>query len=166
MGQDLAQVERHIGQRLRQQREAQGLSEDELAERLGISSAALKMFEEGLKRIPPQRLIQAAEIFKVSIGWFFEDAPLPLVVPVASKANAEIVRFLSMPEAYALVSAFVAINNADRRRNVVEYARLVEKATKLQSESDHSAWPDFEPDALQPVPQSAEARKRMLRAFP
>lgn len=166
MGQDLGQVERHIGQRLRQQRESHGLSQEELSDRLGVSVAALNLFEEGIKRIPPQRLILAAEIFKVSIGWFFEDAPLPLVTPEASRTSAEIVRFLSMPESYALVSAFVAIASSDRRRNIVEYARLVEKATRLQTASDLTGWSDVVPDATPTLPQSVEGRKRVLRATP
>lgn len=128
MGQGIVTVERHMGQRLREQREAHGLTPEDLAERLGISTAQVHLFEQGAKRIPPRYLIQAAETFRVSIGWFFEDIPQSNCAPPISGINAEMVRFLAMPESFALVSAFVAISSRDRRLTVVDYAKMAGKA--------------------------------------
>ncbi len=69
-------IDRHIGQRLREQRLSHGLSESDLADRLAITTTQLQLFEYGLKRIPPHHLIRTAEIFGVSIGTFIEDAPM------------------------------------------------------------------------------------------
>lgn len=127
-------VDRHIGLRLRQRRLTDGMDEMRLAERLDVTLTQLRFFEKGLKRIPPAKLIAAAEAFKVSIGWFFEDAPAAAAHKPISGVNAEIVRFLSMPEAYPLISAFNALHKKEDRQSVVDAAR----GAALQSASDAS----------------------------
>ncbi len=86
------------------------------------------MFESGEKRIPPRRLIEAADLFKVTIGYFFEGAPVAAPPQNAALMNQDLVRFLAMPESYALVKAFVAIPDQVRRQGVVDIVKSVSEA--------------------------------------
>ncbi len=131
MGQDLQKVDRHIGQKLRQRREASGLTREELGEKIGISAAQVRLFEDGEKRIPPRRLIEAAELFKVSIDTFFQGAPETVSSPEVANISSDVMRFLSMPEAFALVSAFVALPHSSQRQAVVEYARTARNPSAM-----------------------------------
>ncbi len=128
MGLNHTKVDLHIGSRLRQLREASGLSEQGLADQLEITAAQVRMFESGEKRIPPRRLIEAAELFKVNIGYFFEDAPVAAPPQNAALMNQDLMRFLAMPESYALVSAFVAIPDQGRRRGIIDIVKSVSEA--------------------------------------
>ncbi len=122
MGEAGSDVDCYIGQRLREQRQLHGLLEPQLAARLGINVSQLLLFEDGRKRIPAPLLIKAAELFRVSVGWFFESAPAFAPVDGLMPVNADIARFLALPEAYPLMKAFLSLGSAAAREAAV--ARL------------------------------------------
>ncbi|MFW5652538.1 MAG: helix-turn-helix domain-containing protein [Planctomycetota bacterium] len=55
--------------RLRQAREAAGLSQSEVAERLAVSQAAISRWESGRKSPSLSRVQQLAELYRVSLDW-------------------------------------------------------------------------------------------------
>ncbi len=116
-------VAAHLGRRLRERREALGLSPEQLAARLGTSPAEVRMFEEGAKKIPPRRLLQAAEVLRVSLDWFFEGTPVGDGGTLLGQASRDVARFLAMPEAYPLISAFIGIESRERRQSVILHAQ-------------------------------------------
>ncbi len=99
------------------------MSQEELAGRLGVSVTELRLFETGDKPIPPRRLIQAAETLKMSIGGLIEGAPQPDCGHDMAGFTRELVRFLAIPESYALVSAFIVIQDRQKRQGLVDEAR-------------------------------------------
>ncbi len=119
MGHAGREVDRYIGQRLRQQRDLHGLLESQVAARLEVKVAQLLLFEDGRERIPAPLLVKAAELFRVSVGWFFESAPAFASVDGLMPANAEIARFLALPEAYPLMKAFIALGSAEARQTAL-----------------------------------------------
>lgn len=64
-----------IGRRLRERRMLLGLSQDELAQRIGLSFQQLQKYETGENRISAARLYRIAQVLDVSITWFFAAAP-------------------------------------------------------------------------------------------
>ncbi len=114
----------HLGIRLRAQREAMGLTQDQLAKRLGTSPAEIRMFENGSKKIPPRRLMQAVEMLGPSLQWFLEGSPAASCEAPLSPASREVMRFLAMPDAYPLISAFIAISSHERRQSVIRHAQV------------------------------------------
>jgi len=65
-------VDVHIGQRLRMRRKLAGLSQDQLAERLGITFQQVQKYEKGTNRISASRLFDAARLLSVPVSYFFE----------------------------------------------------------------------------------------------
>ena len=59
---DFDEVYRVLGRKVRQMREVQGLSQDQLAQRLGISRASMVNIEAGRQRAPLHLLWQIAEV--------------------------------------------------------------------------------------------------------
>ena len=57
-----------IGQRIRTLRKAKGLTQTWMADQLGITSAALSLYEHGKVAIPSPRLAQIAELLHVRPG--------------------------------------------------------------------------------------------------
>ncbi len=64
-------VDIHIGWRLRKKRKEHFLTEEQLAERIGISAAKIGHFENGRKRIDAKTLFQIAATLEVPISYFF-----------------------------------------------------------------------------------------------
>lgn len=66
------EIDKHIGQRLRERRIVLGLSQTNLADGLGITFQQLQKYEKGHNRIAAGRLYGCAELLSVSPEYFFE----------------------------------------------------------------------------------------------
>ncbi len=62
-----------LGERIRQAREALGLSQDELADRVKRDQRSISEYENGKRRIYAHDLPTFAEALQVSIGYFFRE---------------------------------------------------------------------------------------------
>ena len=79
-------IDKKIGQKIRQMRKGWGLSQSELAERIGISFQQVQKYEKGSTRISVMRLLQISEALGVRITAFFEEGEgIPKVSDFASK---------------------------------------------------------------------------------
>lgn len=66
-------VEIAMGARLRSLRLRVGLSQEDIACRLGVSFQQVQKYETGANRISPSRLVQLAHLFQVPVGALFCD---------------------------------------------------------------------------------------------
>lgn len=88
-------VDVHVGQRLRTLRALFGMSQAELAERLGITFQQLQKYETGANRVSVGRLWQAAKILYVPPSYFFlglDDETDPADDILNTRAGLELVR--------------------------------------------------------------------------
>lgn len=74
-----------IGRRLRERRLSLGLSQVELARRLGVTYQQVQKYERGANRIAADRLHDLSRILDVPIPFFYPDAE---VVPASGLAEA------------------------------------------------------------------------------
>jgi len=65
----------HIGARLRSRRAELGLADGIVAAHLGIPVRNYQQFEAGSDRIPAALLLQASELFKIPLSYFFQNLP-------------------------------------------------------------------------------------------
>jgi len=75
----LTAIDKKIGLRIKQIRKSWGLSQIELAEKVGLSFQQIQKYEKGVTRISVFRLQQISEALGVSIASFFENEPTPTV---------------------------------------------------------------------------------------
>ena len=66
-------INKKIGQKIKQIRKSWGLSQSELAERIGISFQQIQKYEKGSTRISVMRLQQISEALGVHITTFLEE---------------------------------------------------------------------------------------------
>lgn len=64
---------RSQGERIKKLRKSKGVTQRELAERLGISEQAISKWEKNLSNPSTKNLLQIAKIFGVSITYFYQD---------------------------------------------------------------------------------------------
>src|SRR5579859_7893844 len=84
-------IDLHVGLRLKTRRIMLGISQQLLAQRLGISFQQVQKYERGSNRLAASTLYRAAGILDVEVGWFFEEmgnnTTLP-VLPVAENSQS------------------------------------------------------------------------------
>jgi transcriptional regulator with XRE-family HTH domain len=65
-------IDRHIGARLRQRRVMNGLTQQGLADLIGVTYQQTHKYENGVNRIAAGRLYTIAQVLGVDVGYFFE----------------------------------------------------------------------------------------------
>jgi len=70
-------VDVYVGRRVHDCRILAGLSQDQLAERLGLTFQQVQKYERGTNRISASKLWDISGILGIPIPWFFEGADEP-----------------------------------------------------------------------------------------
>jgi transcriptional regulator with XRE-family HTH domain len=114
---DLIDVE--VGQRIRIQRLAAGLSQSELAERIGVTFQQVQKYEKGMNRVGAGRLTKIARVLNVPVGSFFDGREE--IEQVALQGFDSPLAAMAQPYAYRLLRAYATISDPDLRQTIVEF---------------------------------------------
>ena len=115
-------IDLHVGRRLRRRRRLMGMTQQQLADSVGIRFQQIQKYETGMNRVSASRLWDIADALGVTIGFFFEgidearEAPSPVTGDI-----------LADKEALELVRSYYAIPEAQRRR-LFDLARVLSDA--------------------------------------
>ena len=112
------QTDVHIGRRIKMQRLALGLSQTDVAKRLGITFQQIQKYERGINRVGAGRLQEMANLLGVTPAFFFEDSPR--LKPGQSEETPETTELLANKYNLALAQAFNKIRSRSVRRNVLD----------------------------------------------
>jgi transcriptional regulator with XRE-family HTH domain len=66
-------IDRHVGARMRQRRIMLGLSQQQMAEQIGVTYQQAHKYEKGINRVAAGHLYNIAQALGVDVGYFFED---------------------------------------------------------------------------------------------
>jgi transcriptional regulator with XRE-family HTH domain len=116
-------IDTHVGSRVRMRRLMLDMSQEKLADALGLTFQQVQKYEKGTNRIGASRLQQISNILKVPVAFFFDDAPQP--GKQLDQSKTAITRLLATPDGLALVTAFSKIKNTKVRRSVVQLVEHV-----------------------------------------
>ncbi|MCC5985050.1 MAG: helix-turn-helix transcriptional regulator [Rhodobacteraceae bacterium] len=116
-------VDVHVGKRIRQRRWMLGMTQQQLAEAVGIKFQQIQKYETGTNRVSASRLWDVAHALDVSISFFFEGLDQQ-----ANGATDMPEELLENREAMHLVRAYYAIPENQRRR-LVDLARVLGETT-------------------------------------
>ena len=67
-----ADVDRQVGNRIRERRVMLGLSQQQMAVMIGVTYQQAHKYERGINRISAGRLYDIARVLRVPVGYFFE----------------------------------------------------------------------------------------------
>ena len=123
-------VDAHIGKRIRMRRMQLNLSQEAVAEQIGVTFQQLQKYEKGVNGARGSRLVQIADALKVSPGFFFEgahasahDAPAdPVQAMLSDLHGAEVARdFMALSSGgrallRAMANKIVAFEAAEQAR--------------------------------------------------
>ena len=114
-------VDVHVGKRIRHRRWLVGMTQQQLAERVGIKFQQIQKYETGANRVSASRLWDIADALDVPVTFFFEGLDGDKDEVASSAIPADI---LADKEALDLVRSYYAIPENQRRR-LFELARVL-----------------------------------------
>ena len=115
-------VDAHVGKRIRHRRWMVGMTQQQLADKVGIKFQQIQKYETGMNRVSASRLWDIADALGVQISFFFEGLDPTIQVPEECEGD-----ILADKEALQLVRSYYAIPEAQRRR-LFELARVLSDA--------------------------------------
>lgn len=119
-------IDSHVGNRLRLRRKMLNLSQEKLADRLGITFQQVQKYEKGTNRIGASRLYQLARVLEVPVAYFFPEPDEQTAAGMSEEAAPDYVMdFLSSSEGIELNRAFAQIRDPKVRRRVIDLVRSI-----------------------------------------
>lgn len=115
-------VDEHVGKRIRQRRWLVGMTQQQLAEHVGIKFQQIQKYETGANRVSASRLWDIASTLDVSINFFFDGLQAEKGVKIQSDAMPS--NLMDDKEALDLVRSYYAIPENQRRR-LFDLARVL-----------------------------------------
>lgn len=119
-------VDVHVGKRIRHRRWLVGMTQQQLAEQVGIKFQQIQKYETGANRVSASRLWDIADALDVPVSFFFEglDAEQSADAGAIGAMPADL---MGDKEALDLVRSYYAIPENQRRR-LFELARVLSDA--------------------------------------
>lgn len=134
-------IDIHVGGRVRLRRTLLGMSQEKLAEAIGLTFQQVQKYERGANRIGSSRLFDLARVLDVTVSYFFED----MSSTVAAKTPSRMRGFAdSRPEPFEpdpmarretleLVRAYYRIADPQVRRRVFELAKTLGRTRRADA---------------------------------
>ncbi len=119
-------VDVHVGKRIRQRRWMIGMTQQQLAEAVGIKFQQIQKYETGMNRVSASRLWDISRAMGVPVSFFFEGLEEEQGAAPATGAAA-VGDLLADKEALELIRIYYAIPEEQRKR-LFDLARVLSEA--------------------------------------
>ena len=115
-------VDRHVGLRIRMRRKELGISQEKLADSVGLTFQQIQKYERAANRVSASKLWELSQALQTTISYFYEG--------LTEMAGSDLPRegmqdFLLSPEGLELAAWFPRIAAPRLRRKVLELVRAL-----------------------------------------
>ena len=123
-------VDLHVGARIRLRRRMQGVSQEKLADALGLTFQQVQKYERGANRVSASKLYEIAAALRAPVAYFFDG----LADPTGDELNgartpaseeSTVHSFLMTPEGLELARLFPNIAPSLVRRRLLDLVRAL-----------------------------------------
>ncbi|MFC6445109.1 helix-turn-helix domain-containing protein [Shinella zoogloeoides] len=128
-----------VGSRVRLRRLMVGMSQEALADRLGVTFQQVQKYEKGTNRISASRLQAISDVFRVPPSFFFQDDDSAQPAAGAGHETGDVSSFVSSKEGLDLNRAFLKIDDAGVRKSIIALATALSKAGANAAEAGDRA---------------------------
>jgi len=122
-------VDLHVGGRVRMRRKLLGVSQEQLADSLGLTFQQVQKYERGANRVSASKLYEIARTLQVPVSFFFDGLADPMDGSdndeVGQQAERIVQEFLTTPEGLELAEVFPKIGRGRVRRQVLDLVRAM-----------------------------------------
>ena len=122
-------IDIHVGGRVRLRRTLLGMSQEKLAQALGLTFQQIQKYERGANRIGSSRLYHLSQILDVPVSFFFDDMPHDVAAAGGGRGMSDAEQdpygpdTMSKRETLELVRAYYRIPDDRLRRKVFELVK-------------------------------------------
>jgi transcriptional regulator with XRE-family HTH domain len=129
-------VDRHVGLRIRMRRKELGISQERLAESIGLTFQQVQKYERAANRVSASKLWEMARALNTSIAYFYEGLG-DTADSLGSNIPREAVQdFLMTPEGIELATVFPKIPRGRVRRKILDLVRAMAGEPEINDPSD------------------------------
>jgi len=121
-------VDIHVGKRIRDRRKEVRVSQEKLAEQLGLTFQQVQKYEKGANRVSASKLYEIATALQASIEYFFRGLvdPSQPYVGMAEEHDSPFVHdFITTAEGRELTTEFPRIEDPLVRKRVLELVKTL-----------------------------------------
>jgi transcriptional regulator with XRE-family HTH domain len=116
-------IDRHVGLRIRLRRKELGISQEKLAESIGLTFQQVQKYERAANRVSASKLWEVARALETSISYFYEG--LPTDGELRYNSGPKLEDFLLTTEGMELARYFPQIPQQGIRRQILELVRTM-----------------------------------------
>ncbi len=116
-------IDRHVGLRIRLRRKELGISQEKLAESIGLTFQQVQKYERAANRVSASKLWEMARALNTTVGYFYEGLPTDGRIITPSGPGLE--SFLLSPEGMELARYFPQIPRLVVRRQILDLVRTM-----------------------------------------
>jgi transcriptional regulator with XRE-family HTH domain len=118
-------VDRHVGLHIRMRRKALGISQERLAESLGLTFQQVQKYERGANRVSASKLWEIARALRTNVSCFYEGLESGAEEAGQGFMGASAQEFLLTPEGMELAATFPRVRRPGVRRKVLDLVRAM-----------------------------------------
>jgi len=128
-------VDRHVGLRIRLRRKELGVSQERLAESIGLTFQQVQKYERAANRVSASKLWEMARALKTSVAYFYEGLGDPATAGGEGEGEDgrdSVHDFLLTPEGMELATLFPRVRQARVRRRLLDLVRTMAEESELE----------------------------------
>jgi transcriptional regulator with XRE-family HTH domain len=118
-------IDRHVGLRIRMRRKELGVSQERLAEAIGLTFQQVQKYERAANRVSASKLYEVARALQTSVAYFYEGLGEAYELSRGGEVNDAVQDFLLTAEGMELAALFPKIPRHRLRRKVLELVRAM-----------------------------------------
>lgn len=121
----VSSVDIHVGRRVRAARLALRVSQEKLADGVGVSFQQIQKYEKGVNRIGTGRLHAIAKLLQLPVTYFFEGIDSKPSKAAGDSSISVITAALSTEEGVRIALALAHIQDAEMRRRIANLLEAI-----------------------------------------
>src|SRR5882724_9537804 len=118
-------IDRHVGLRIRMRRKELGISQERLAESIGLTFQQVQKYERAANRVSASKLWEMSRALSTTISYFYEGLGDLAEPPGSNLPRESMQNFLLTPEGIELAAVFPKIAKGRVRRKVLDLVRAM-----------------------------------------
>ncbi|WP_372781429.1 helix-turn-helix domain-containing protein [Phenylobacterium sp.] len=118
-------VDRHVGLRIRMRRKELGISQERLAESIGLTFQQVQKYERAANRVSASKLWEMSRALSTNISYFYEGLGDGGEIIGSNLPRETLQDFLLTPEGMELATVFPKIAKGRVRRKILDLVRAM-----------------------------------------
>lgn len=116
-------IDKKVGENIRQLRTVQGISQEKMAESLGITFQQVQKYENGSNRVGASRLYNISHILNSSVARLYEGVETPTTLKAAEESHGFEEDVFNKRETINLIRHYYAIEDEEVRKKILDIVK-------------------------------------------